>query len=228
MYYFVRNRHASLFALFCFHVTDFNDHTSRNYSSLRPARRLVKDINFINVSDTIFLIGKVWKGSKKEFLPFLYHILCFGEIFGSKSAFLSLSFFLFLLLPLPVMSRRHSFPGDARSILGNTSCQFPMLYKVSPYEDRRPARHTLFGRKSILLREFLYTQVRGKMENGDSAKKIAFCFSSFLPPIISQQILIMKEISLTSAVTMNVIYVNLKIQMGLNYQTDSCFSALAM
>jgi len=61
-----------------------------------------------------------------------------------------------LSLFLSVMSHWRSFPRDARSILGNTFCQFPMLYKVSIslYEDRRPPWHTLDARGSILFENF--------------------------------------------------------------------------
>lgn len=152
---------------------------TRKFES-RHDRRLVKNVHFINASDTIFLIEKVRRrNKKKEFSPFYHAVLCFSEIFGSKAN--SCLFLSVILLPLPVMSPRHSFPEDARSILGNTSCQFPMLYKVSPYEDRRPLWHTLFVRKSILLREFLYTQVRGKWRMVIPHKKVAFL--TFFPVI---------------------------------------------
>jgi len=69
---------------------------------------------------------------------------------------LSLSISLCRSLSFSVMSHWHSFPRDVRSILGNTFCQFPMLYKVSVslYEDRRPPWHTLDARESILFENF--------------------------------------------------------------------------
>ena len=143
-------------------------------------------MHFINASDTIFLIEKVHKrNKKKEFYPPSIARSFVSVRFSEAKAHFCL-FLSIMLLFLPVMSHRHSFPRDARSILGNTSCQFPMLYKVFPYKDRRPPWHTLFVRKSILLREFLYTQVRGKWGMVIPQKKLLFTFLPFFSPVISR------------------------------------------
>ena len=122
---------------------------------------------------------------KKEFYPPSIARSFVSVRFSEAKAHFCL-FLSIMLLPLPVMSHRHSFPRDARSILGNTSCQFPMLYKVFPYKDRRPPWHTLFACKiDFTSRIFIHSGKR-KMGNGDSAKKVAFHFSSFFSLVISR------------------------------------------
>lgn len=124
----------------------------------------------------------------------LFHpmVLCFDKIFGSKSTpvlssslffyfpsfSLTLSFFLCDVTPT-FFSRE-----DARSILGNTSCQFPMLYKVSvfPYEDRRPSWHTLFTRANRFYFENSYIFRQERCEKNFSLKMLPFTLWLFPHP----------------------------------------------
>lgn len=133
--------------------------------------------------------------------PFYPTILCFGEIFGSKSTLPPfLSFYLYfppfsLCLSLCDVTPTFFSREDARSILGNTSCQFPMLYKVNvfPYEDRRPSWHTLFTRANRFYFEnsYIFKWERSVKKNY-STKSVTFYVPTFSSSKPNRPILIMK------------------------------------
>lgn len=123
--------------------------------------------------DTIFLIEKV-RGVNKRPVPSISLVPLFRRVFLRMRAHSDYPFSLSLSLSPPFsMSHQHSFTRDARSILGNTSCQFPMLYKVS-VSLRRPRVSLTYSRcaNRFYFENFYAPQVRKREREGGRCGKV--------------------------------------------------------